>query len=159
MKAVRGLLLVAGVVVLLQLFVVRPYHVTSESMAPTLLRGDVILVWKPGEVEAGDVVVFRPERKRVPYVKRVEAVGPAEVALDGKVWEVPEGRAFVLGDNRGDSLDSRHERRMGGAGLVPLGNVEGHAVRVLLSLDDDFSIIRPWTWYRLRHDRWLKDIM
>ena len=159
MKAVRGLLMVAGVVVLLQLFVVRPYHVTSESMAPTLQRGDVILVWKPGGVEAGDVVVFRPERMRTAFVKRVEAVGPAEVVVDGRVWGVPRGRAFVLGDNRGDSLDSRTKPRLGGAGLVPLENVEGRAVQVMLSFEEDFSAIRPWTWYRVRHDRWLRKIM
>lgn len=55
-----GALLIA---VLLKTFVVQPFWIPSESMRETLQIGDRVLVWKPayhfGEIERGDVVVFR----------------------------------------------------------------------------------------------------
>lgn len=55
-----GALLIA---VLLKTFVVQPFWIPSESMRETLQVDDRVLVWKPayqlGEVERGDVVVFR----------------------------------------------------------------------------------------------------
>lgn len=55
-----GALLIA---VILKTFVVQPFWIPSESMRETLQVGDRVLVWKPayqfGEIERGDVVVFR----------------------------------------------------------------------------------------------------
>ena len=55
-------LLVAVIVVtLVRLFLVQPFLVPSGSMEKTLVEGDTILAWKPGEVSRGDIVVFRDD--------------------------------------------------------------------------------------------------
>lgn len=112
----------------------------------------------------GDIVTFLfPPEPGVVYVRRVVAVGPAKVALregrliiDGKAVNEPyphapaltryslemaevaitAGDAFVLGDNRDDSNDSR----MWGA--VPLENILGRATDIWWS-DDNARIGRP----------------
>lgn len=44
---------------------------------------------------------------------------------------VPEGRYFMMGDNRDNSADSRY------FGFVPRRNIVGHATRVAFSLNPD----------------------
>ena len=76
------------IVLLLRSFVAEPFRIPSESMVPTLLKGDFILVNKfsygirlpvtktkilqLGEPKRGDVVVFRyPLEPTVDYIKRI----------------------------------------------------------------------------------------
>ena len=63
-------------------------------MWPTLRTGETALVWRPGAVERGDVVLFDgrgsfvgSDHPRVEYIKRVIAVGGDRVACcrDGRV--------------------------------------------------------------------------
>lgn len=141
---------------LMKLFVFQAFSIPSESMLPTLEVGDRIVVeklsYRFGEIERGDVVVFRPpvDAEFHPsirhLVKRVVAVGGDTVeARDGRLYvngelspepyvqesgvtdglpvqEVPAGELFVLGDNRQFSGDSRV------FGTVPEDLVEGQAV-------------------------------
>lgn len=108
--------------------------------------------------ERGDVVVLNPpEHSDEPYIKRVIAVAGDEISfrggyvyidgerldesyLDGPITDcdgadycegyvVPEGHVFVLGDNRGGSLDSR------AFGPVPLDHIIGKAWFVNWPLD------------------------
>lgn len=95
--------------------------VPSSSMEPTIPAGSVIFGCRLfGELERGDVIVFRHEGKTL--VKRIVAVGGDTVYLndwDGsftvnrekpdatRVLTVPENCLFVAGDNREESLDSR----------------------------------------------------
>ncbi|MHC0428827.1 signal peptidase I [Streptomyces sp. O3] len=102
-----------------------------------------------GEVRRGDVVVFTEQSwgSGVPMVKRVVGVGGDTVACcdaDGRLsvngtsieepylratdpsdatpipaTTVPEGRLFLLGDERGGSLDSRSHLDEAGQGSVP----------------------------------------
>lgn len=71
---------------------------------------------------------------------------------------VPAGYYFMMGDNRDHSLDSRVTVAKGGAGIVPKENIIGRAEIVLLSVNEDFVLVKPWTWLNFRKDRWFKDI-
>ncbi|MGW0084478.1 signal peptidase I [Streptomyces sp. NPDC003393] len=116
--------------------VYRPYTVPTSSMTPTIAMGDRVLAQRVDgdEIRRGDVVVFYDKSwvSNAPVVKRVVAVGGDTVScctqgkltvngkpidepyLKGGVAEdktiptvkVPEGRLFLLGDERQGSLDS-----------------------------------------------------
>ncbi|MFO8013778.1 MAG: signal peptidase I [Phycisphaerae bacterium] len=77
---------------LLRQHVVEAFHIPAASMAPTLKKGDMVLVWKrPFEPRRGDLVVFRnPWERQVRYVKRV-------VALEGETIEVRTDGVYVDG--------------------------------------------------------------
>jgi signal peptidase I len=117
-------------------------------MLPTLRSGDSVLVEKLSHgARRGDLVVFhRPGNGEI-LLKRVVALGGDSVAIeDGALYvdgrrrhepyanphaidgvyfgpvRVPRGSLFAMGDNRGDSLDSRQ------FGAVPVGRVIGRVV-------------------------------
>ena len=74
------------------------------------------------------------------------------------IYTVPAGYYFMMGDNRDNSFDSRVSVRQGGAGFVPTENLMGKAEFVLLSVDNDFGLFKPWTWANMRGDRFFKGI-
>jgi signal peptidase I len=110
------------------------FYLPSESMAPTLRKGDRILANKmPGRINQlnrQDLVVFRPpDHRDQNYVKRLVGLPGDRIDVSGETVTVPEGTCFVLGDNRENSRDSRH------FGPVPLGDVIGVAEYVYLPGD------------------------
>ncbi|WP_298298078.1 signal peptidase I [uncultured Litoreibacter sp.] len=72
-----------------------------------------------------------------------------------KVYTVPEGHFFFMGDNRDNSVDSRFPQgASGGVGMVPFANLLGRADRVIFSSAGK-RMLFFWTW---RGDRFFKAI-
>lgn len=59
---------------------------------------------------------------------------------------VPNGKIFVMGDNRDNSGDSRFPPPMG-MGFVPIDRVVGRAERAFWSTDGSASWINPLSWF------------
>jgi signal peptidase I len=126
-------------------------RVDGFSMRPTLEDGEFVLVnrlaYRFGDFQRGDIIVFHfPMDPSQELIKRIiglpgdtikienntvqvngqtlnEPYIAAEPAYSG-TWQVPEGKLFVLGDNRNDSSDSHSW------GLLPEENVIGKAVLI-----------------------------
>ncbi len=71
-----------------------------------------------------------------------------------KVFEVPAGEYFFMGDNRDNSQDSRFVQAAGGVGMVPFENLIGRADRIMFSSAGS-SMLAFWTW---RSDRYFKAV-
>lgn len=143
----------------LQAYVVKPFQIPSESMQPTIDPGDRILVnrlaYRYGDILRGDIIVFKaPQEPGVDFVKRVIAVAGDTIevkqgvvilnglpqtetylaAIDASNFpaqKVPEGHVFVMGDNRGNSDDSR----LWQPPWLPMENVVGEAIIMYWPLD------------------------
>ncbi|WP_421931610.1 signal peptidase I [Phenylobacterium sp.] len=72
--------------------------------------------------------------------------GPDGDVDNTKVFVVPEGNYFFMGDNRDNSLDSRVAPEAGGVGYVPAENLVGKARIIMLSWNKGASLFKPWTW-------------
>jgi signal peptidase I len=142
-SAVEWVVIVAAALLaalLIKTFLLQAFYIPSDSMNPTLVNRDRVLVNKLSyhfhDVHRGDIVVFkRPPEETDPkikdLIKRVIAL-PGEtvegrdgqILIDGRTLKepyvakgsamndfparkIPTGHYFVMGDNRGNSKDSR----------------------------------------------------
>lgn len=131
-STVYSLITVAAVAVLVATLWLPVLQIYGHSMAPTLSEGEIVVTVKNSDFKPGDVVAFYYNNKIL--VKRVIG-NPGdwiEVDEDGRVrvnqilleepyvqeyalgecdiempYQVPDGRIFVMGDNRATSVDSR----------------------------------------------------
>ena len=143
-----------AIIVLLRVFALDWHPVASDSMAPTVDSGDIVVVdklpWRSDHVTRGELVTFASPVDRKPLVKRVVAVAGDTVAIDDAVLvvnghrvsepyvdygridgtyfgpvTVPPDHLFVLGDNRSGSVDSRVY------GAIPSDAVTGRVLWIL----------------------------
>ncbi|MFD8566093.1 signal peptidase I [Streptomyces sp. NPDC059639] len=145
--------------------VYQPYTVPTDSMTPTIGAGDRVLAQRidGSVVKRGDVVVFQEATwGDMPMVKRVVGIGGDKIACctDGKLTvngkkidepylpagknaslsgikstTVPQGRLFLLGDERSGSLDSSVHLGDSEKGSVERGAVQARVDAVAWPLN------------------------
>ncbi len=64
-----------------------------------------------------------------------------------RVFTVPAGHYFMMGDNRDDSEDSRFSREDGGVGVLPGDSLIGRGLITFFSTDGSAEWLKPWTWF------------
>lgn len=133
-------------------FICRPTSVVGTSMLPTLQNGDWLITMPKTEYVYGDIVVVtQPNVHNEPLIKRVIATEGQKIDINftsGQVMinnetidepyiadltktasdvtfplVVPEGKVFVMGDNRNHSSDSRSS----GVGFIDTRYILGKA--------------------------------
>ena len=131
-STIYSLITVAAVAVLVATLWLPVLQIYGHSMAPTLIEGEIVVTVKNSDFKPGDVVAFYYNNKilvkrvignpgdwievdeegrvRVnqilleePYVQEY-ALGECDIEMP---YQVPDGRIFVMGDNRATSVDSR----------------------------------------------------
>lgn len=159
------MIVAAAVVVLLSFLLFPIFRIYGSSMSPTINEGEIVISVKGISFGRGDVVVLTYNNRLL--VKRVIA-GPGQwvnidpdgnVFVDGEPidepylvekaygdcnitlpYQVPEGRYFVMGDNRATSQDSRNSV----VGCISKEHILGRAVLRIWPLDS-FGIIKKYS--------------
>jgi signal peptidase I len=134
------LIIPLGIIILIHLFVLQPYHVVGSSMVPSLREPDYLIISKLGQTRAtilrafgndqayipkrGEIIVFHfPKDPKEVFVKRVVGIpGDHVVIKDGRV--AVYNSAWPKGINPDDTYEpSGTTTQIDTDVIVPAGNV------------------------------------
>lgn len=97
-------------------------------MYPTIQEGDLVFVNKLfWNIKKEDLVAFKKPDENKIQIKRVKATEEQLANKYGEEIIVPRGNIWVVGDNRGNSIDSRSY------GPISLGLVVGKVWKIYSS--------------------------
>lgn len=89
---VAFLVFIIGIVLFIRFFIFNPFSVVGLSMYPTFQESDFIIVDKitprRWQLKRGDIIVFVPPSKDVPYIKRI-------IWLPWEIIHIKDGKVFV----------------------------------------------------------------
>jgi len=138
------------------------------------LPGDKLRI-KNGQIILNDEKIFRKRtddfidndnnvslkrnRKYIEYFDSIEIevldLMDNGIADNTKLFSVPEGHFFVMGDNRDNSQDSRFDNTVG---FIPIENLVGKARFVFFSLENS-RFLQIWKWPKsIRSERIFQSI-
>ncbi|MDX2074457.1 MAG: signal peptidase I [Alphaproteobacteria bacterium] len=101
-------------------------------------------IWEDVNSETGQTYQMPRVQETLPEGKDITILKmPYGRADNTRLFVVPEGKYFVMGDNRDNSTDSRFEE----VGFVPEENIVGRAQMIFFSADETFSILNPLGWF------------
>ncbi len=134
-----GVLVMGAVDGYLRQNVMQAFKIVTESMAPQVLKGDLVLAdktaYKRYPPRVGDIVihVFPDDRSKV-FIRRIEGLPGDRLMLDdGRQVEVPHGMVYVRGEIPHGGI--YHDSRM--FGPVDLRDVVGKVRLIYFSFDSD----------------------
>jgi len=148
LELIKLIVIIAILSILLSCFI-KPVVVKGVSMEDTFYNNDYLIMKSKyiSKLNIGDIIVFKSDDENIReknLIKRIIGLeGDSILIKDGKViingkvekeyygkafytdgegeYVVPEGKFFVLGDNRDESIDSRDER----VGFISFSQVKG----------------------------------
>jgi signal peptidase I len=135
------------------------FAMTISPNSPCRVVAPAVPMTRPSE-DGRPACIYPLYRETLPNGASYSVVDQTDVSYADNFGPVtvPEGRLFVMGDNRDDSLDSRYPVIANGMGLVPLDRVVGRAELAFWSTDGSASWINPLSWFTaLRTERLATD--
>lgn len=98
------LVFVAWVILFIRFFIFNPYTVVGKSMEPVFHEGDFIVVDKItpkiGTIERGDVLVFVPQWRELPFIKRV-------IGLPGETVKIVDSEVYICANEEQSLVDCK----------------------------------------------------